>query len=260
MLLTLDVGNSAIKGGLFDSRELRHVFSISTDTILEANRSSGAAWQDALTSHLNGPSINRVGLASVVPAIADGITAAVSEHMDAPLTRVHPSMPLPFELDYDTPETLGTDRLAAAAAGWELFGTAENPPRSVIVVDAGTAVTCEVVHRDGIYHGGTISAGPELLRDALQSGTAQLPQVPLQLPDSPVGRSTQTAIQSGIMWGLIDGVRGMVDRVTTALPDAPRIVLTGGWGPLLTDHIDAGHHDPHLVLRGIQVLVSEGRS
>jgi type III pantothenate kinase len=126
----------------------------------------------------------------------------------------------------------------------------------VIVVDAGTAVTCEVVHRDGVYQGGTIAAGPALARQALQSGTAQLPAVPLDLPDDPVGRSTQTALQSGIMWSLVDGVQGMTDRLASTLPDAPQIVVTGGWGDLLARHLDTSSHAPHLVLHGIRILVS----
>jgi type III pantothenate kinase len=167
-------------------------------------------------------------------------------------------MPLPFELAYKTPDTLGTDRLAAAAAGWAQYGRVAAPPQSVIVVDAGTAVTYEVVHRDGIYQGGVISAGPALTRRALTNGTAQLPDVSLALPDDPVGRSTHSALQSGIMWGLVDGVQGMVDRLAGTLPDVPRIILTGGWGSLLADHLDrVDAYAPHLVLEGIRLLGSE---
>jgi type III pantothenate kinase len=256
MLLTLDVGNSALKGGYFDGDELVDVFSVSVGTV-DADEDPVGAWREALASPLRNAAIEHVGLTSVVPATTDAVTEALAGVTDAPLTRVRPTMPLPFELAYETPDTLGTDRLAAAVAGWVRFGRAASPPRSVLVVDAGTAVTCEVVHRDGVYQGGTIGAGPALTRTALQAGTAQLPAVPLALPDAPVGRSTQTALQSGIMWGLVDGVRGMTDRLAATLPDAPRIVLTGGWGALLTDHLDrADAHDPHLVLRGIRLLTT----
>ena len=258
MLLTLDVGNSAVKGGLFDGDELVRVFSVSSESIEGTGKAAAGAWCDALSSPLSGASVEQVGLASVVPATADAVTDALADLTDAPVVRVRPSLALPFELAYETPDTLGTDRLAAAAAGWGQYGRTASPPRSVIVVDAGTAVTCEVVHRDGVYQGGTIAAGPVLARQALQAGTAQLPAVPLTLPDAPVGRSTQTALQSGIMWSLVDGVRGMTDRLAGTLPDDPRIVVTGGWGTLLTDHLDrASHHAPHLVLHGIRLLVTE---
>jgi type III pantothenate kinase len=162
-------------------------------------------------------------------------------------------MPLPFNLGYDTPDTLGVDRLAAAAAGWVHYGQADS--RSVLVIDAGTAVNYEVIHREGRYEGGAIGAGPVLLQQALRTGTAQLPDVPLTLPtDTAVGRSTQTALQSGIMWGLVDSVRGMCDRLAPSLPDAPRRVLTGGWGALLAEHLDDTHHAPHLILHGVRLL------
>lgn len=257
MLLTLDVGNSAVKGGLFDDSELTEVFSVPSETVADGERSSAKAWRDALAPHLSDASVEEVGLVSVVPAVADAVGAALSDLTRASITHIRPSMRLPFELDYATPETLGSDRLAAAAAGWVQFGQSASPPCSVVVVDAGTAVTCEVVHRDGVYQGGTIGAGPLLARQALQSGTAQLPAVPLDLPDEPVGRSTQAALQSGIMWSLVDGVRGMIPRLATTLPDAPRVVLTGGWSSVLADHLAGStYHVPHLVLHGARLLVT----
>jgi len=250
MLLALDVGNSAVKGALFEGAEAARVFSVPADA---ADPTDVAGWTEALAPHLRGAVIDRVGVASVVPATADAVTAALGAYTDASVVHVRPDGPLPFRLAYETPDTLGADRLAAAAAGWEQFGAAG--PRSVLVVDAGTAVTCEVVRRDGAYLGGTIAAGPALVRQALRAGTAQLPDVPLALPDAPVGRSTQAALQSGIMWGLVDAVRGLTDRLAATLPDAPRLVLTGGWGRLLADHLDGvDAHRPRLVLEGVRRL------
>jgi type III pantothenate kinase len=248
MFLALDVGNSAVKGALFEGASRARVFSVS------AGADTPAAWGRALAPHLEAAAIDAVGVASVVPARANAVTAALGARTDAPITRVGPDAALPFELAYETPNTLGADRLAAAAAGWARFGA--SGPRSVIVVDAGTAVTCEVVHREGVYRGGTIAAGPALTRRALRAGTAQLPDVPLALPDDPVGRSTQSALQSGVMWGLVDGVCGMADRLAATLPDTPVVVLTGGWGELLADPLDADHHRPHLVLEGVRLLTA----
>ena len=256
MFLALDVGNSAVKGALFEGGAPVRVFSVSVDAD-SPDADSSRAWGTALAPHLEDAAIDAVGIASVVPARADAVASALGARTDGPVTRVGPGLALPFELAYETPETLGADRLAAAAAGWGQFGAPG--PRSVIVVDAGTAVTCEVVHREGVYQGGTIAAGPTLTRRALRAGTAQLPEVPLALPDEPVGRSTQTALQSGIMWGLVDGVRGMTTRLAARLPDAPVLVLTGGWGALLADRLDAAdHHRPHLVLDGVRRLVATG--
>lgn len=255
MLLTLDIGNSAVKGGLFEKTNLVHVFSLDPP----AGRSSIAAdahWRETLNSALRDVSLDRVGLVSVVPQRTQAVTAALDDLTEAPVTSIRPEMSLPFTLGYQTPDTLGADRLAVAAAGWLEYGQAE--PRSVIVVDAGTAVNYEVIHRDGRYQGGAIGSGPHLLRRALQSGTAQLPSVPLTLPDAPVGQSTQTALQSGIMWGFIDSVQGMIDRLAHSLPDTPALVVTGGWNALLAEHLDrVDHQAPHLVLQGVRLLLHE---
>lgn len=252
VFLSIDVGNSAVKGGLYEGAERVRVFTVDIGTVDD----TAAAWRAALAPHLSGVAVEQVGLSSVVPATAERVTAALREHTDAAPTIVRPTMPLPFRLDYETPETLGVDRLAAAAAGWTLYGRAATPPRSVLVVDAGTAVTGEVVRRDGVYTGGVIAAGPALTQRALAAGTAQLPDVPLTLPDGPVGRSTQEALQSGIMWGLVDLVQGMLTRLEGGLPDTPLVVLTGGWGALLAEHLDrVDATNPHLVLDGVRVLV-----
>jgi len=251
MLLTLDLGNSAVKTGLFEGETLVRVESIAPSDAATTEQQT-AHWSEAFAPLFNDATIDRIGLVSVVPARTEAVTGALRSFTGAPITVVRPDMDLPFALDYDTPDTLGTDRLAAAAAGWVRYG--RDASKSVLVVDAGTAVNYEVIHRDGIYQGGAIDAGPALVRQALRTGTAQLPEVPLTLPDTPVGQSTQTALQSGIMWGLVESVRGMRTRLAQSLPDSPQLVLTGGWSALLTDHLDKAHHAPHLALWGVRLL------
>jgi type III pantothenate kinase len=252
MLLTLDIGNSAVKVGLFEGTTLVDVDSVEPSDA-EATTREDSRWHNAFASLLDETSIDRIGFASVVPTRKEAVTKALRSLTNAPITGVQPDMTLPFDLDYDTPCTLGSDRLAAAAAGWVQYG--QDASRSVLVVDAGTAVNYEVIHRDGLYQGGAIDAGPALVQQALRTGTAQLPNVPLALPENAVGSSTQTALQSGMMWGLVESVRGMRTRFAQSLPDEPRLVLTGGWSALLADALDEeAHHAPHLVLRGVRLL------
>ena len=251
MLLTLDLGNSAVKAGLFEGETLVRVETIDPpDT--ERTAQEEPHWREALAPLLDDATIDRIGLVSVVPPRTETIRKALRALTSTSVTLVRREMTLPFVLEYDTPETLGADRLAAAAAGWVHYG--RDTSRSVLVVDAGTAVNYEVIHRDGLYRGGAIDAGPALVRQALRTGTAQLPNVPLTLPDTPVGQSTQTALQSGIMWGLVESVRGMRTRLGQSLPDSPTLVLTGGWAALLADHLNDAHHAPDLVLRGVRLL------
>ena len=128
--------------------------------------------------------------------------------------------------------------------------------RSVVALDAGTAVTYDVVDRTGVFLGGAIGPGPQLLREALAHGTAQLPPVPLEEPDTAIARTTQEAIQAGIMYAFIDSVGGILDRIRESLDDYPFVVATGGWSPFLkSTYIDIDRVDPHLVLCGIGVLM-----
>lgn len=253
MLLALDIGNSAVKAGLFEDDELIRVTSV--DPPASSWPPASRHWREALAAFLDDSTVDWIGLVSVVPPRTESVTTAVRSLTEGPVTSVHLDMPLPFTLNYETPDTLGMDRLAAAAAGWVGYG--RESPQSVLVVDAGTAVNYEVIHRDGIYQGGAIAAGPALTREALRAGTAQLPTVPLTFPEQPVGQSTRTALQTGLMGGLVDSVRGMRGRLAQPLPDSPRLVLTGGWSRLLADHLDAEvQHAPHLVLRGVRLLTT----
>lgn len=250
MWLVLDIGNSAAKGAFFDKDRLLSPFRIAL------NRTAAQeAWAAALGPHLDSQVITRVGLASVVPETTHRL-GSLFEERSIPVNVIHHGMRLPFKLAYETPHTLGTDRLAAAAAAWTYYGLADpTAPRAVVALDAGTAVTYEVVDRAGTFRGGTIGAGPQVVRDALHQGTAQLPPVPLVLPATPIGRSTQEAIQAGILFSFLDGVHGILQRIADVLGEQPIVVATGGWSAFLAEHIPIDHLDPHLVLQGIAELM-----
>lgn len=249
MWLTLDIGNSTIKGGFFSGPRLERAFRLPTSA-------SEAAWQAALGEQFDDVPITRAGIASVVPARTTLAQATIRAVAETSAEVIGASMKLPFAMAYETPHTLGTDRLAAAAAAWTQHGATATPPRSVIALDAGTALTFDVVRADGVFLGGSIGPGPDLLVRALHTGTAQLPDVPLVLPGQPIGRATQEAIQIGVMWGFLESTRGLLHRLTETLGDSPFVVATGGWGALLAEQLADVHlYDPHLVLRGVRVLL-----
>lgn len=247
--LVLDIGNSATKGAVMQDETVDYPFQVPT--------ASPEDWEEMLRSTLSeAPPFSRVGVASVVPALARRVPDAVRTWCDASPLMVRPTLRLPFTLAYDTPDTLGADRLALAVGAWDRYGKAAPTARSVIAIDAGTALTYEVITAEGAYLGGAIAPGPRLTAHALHQGTAQLPDVPLTPPRSPIGRSTEAALQSGILFGFLDGVTGMLDRLRSTLDTPPVIVVTGGWATLLREHVpDIGDADPHLVLRGIQTLM-----
>lgn len=257
MWLSLDIGNSAAKGGLYRGNTLEHVFHIDFSAPPFQGPNASAAWARAFRVELDATPVERIGVASVVPNVMPAATRALRRITGVEVECLRTTLRLPFELAYRTPETLGIDRLAAAAGAWDAHGAHESSPRSVIAIDAGTAVTLDVVTCDGVYIGGVIAPGPALLQRALHNGTAQLPAVPLEWPGRLVGRSTQEALQSGIMGGFVESTRGLLRRVGSTLGGASFVVATGGWRQLLADHIEGiDHVNPHLVLDGVRVLMA----
>ncbi|HLT47671.1 MAG TPA: type III pantothenate kinase, partial [Rubricoccaceae bacterium] len=248
MFLALDVGNSETKAGLHDGAGWVRTARTATDA------GGAAAWLRALARDAR---VDAAGLASVVPARTAAWAAAVREAFWVEAEIVHAAMPLPFRLAYETPETLGTDRLAAAAAAWHRLGRdAQGQARPVVALDAGTAVTTEVVTADGVYLGGAIAPGAPLLLRALTERTAQLPHVGWPSDPSPIGASTQAAMQAGLGVLYLDGVRGLLARTAAALGTRPFVVATGGWAGWLAERLETiDAVEPHLVLDGVRLLV-----
>lgn len=237
-LLALDLGNSALKGARFDGERLVASFRLAADP---------STWTDALRAHAL-PGL-RCALASVVPTRTPALVAALEALTGAPPAVVDATSPLPFRMAYDTPETLGADRLAAAAGAHALFGRHD----PLVVIDAGTAATVEVL-ADGTYLGGAIAPGPDLLRRALAQGTAQLPEVPPETPARCIGRSTREALQAGVAAAFVGGLRYLLAATRRELGRRPFVVVTGGWGAALAGPLHADAHEPALVLHGVRVL------
>ena len=252
MWLLIDIGNSSSKVGLFDP--MSGTGRVPGEVIRTARFDHGAHQASALRDFVGDESISRAGAVTVVPAQRVFWEDAVREVSGVDLGFYDHQSSLPVRMTYETPHTMGHDRIAAAVGGWTRFG--ELGAKGVIVVDAGTAVNIEVVLPDGTYPGGVIAAGAELMRTALGGGTAQLPHVDLERPSSPIGRSTREAIQSGILNGLLDSVSGMVERIRAAESGVFQVVTTGGWGAWLNEELRVDWAcDRNLVLKGISDLM-----
>lgn len=251
--LALDVGNTAVKAGVWDGHVWTHV--VRFPSAPEAPEVWAARLKEAA-----GDDIAGAGLASVVPAVAaelaEGVRQAwgmtpvvVSGTMGVPTARA------PFHVAYTTPATLGADRVAAAAAAFLLYGRPLG--RAVVALDAGTAVTLDAVTAEGAFLGGAILPGPALLAQALARGTAQLPEVGFSPPPDPIGRSTTDALRSGLGYLALDGLAGLLARTTRALAPGgppPLVVATGGWAPTLAPLLALDTVAPTLVLDGVRLL------
>ncbi|MGD1893654.1 MAG: type III pantothenate kinase [Cyclobacteriaceae bacterium] len=237
MNLAVDIGNSVTKAGWFEQDHLRE-FQPAVNT-------------DQLVHRIRERPPDRI-IVSSVSAYADELKAAVDS---TKFVVLGPETPLPFENTYRTPHTLGTDRIAAVAGAQSLF-----PDQNVLVIDAGTCVTYELLNEQGQYLGGLISPGLRMRWQAMHTFTARLPLVSLDLPqqstDLPIiGKSTEGALQRG---GLI-GMAAENDQIIRRSADkyaALQIVTCGGDMDYLRPWILSEHkHVPELVLIGLNSIV-----
>lgn len=256
MFLAVDIGNSRIKCGLFEGDTL-----VSTIDMRSDPTASVAAYRHSLRSRLGELTPTAAGVSSVVPTMTDMIVQAIRDDFMVLASVVGPDLDPPFEIDYVPPESLGADRLCAAAAAFRKYAQDDaGQNRPLVVVDAGTTITYEVVV-DGVYKGGAILPGPTLSADALARGTGKLPLITASTPRKAVGKSTTDAIRSGIMFGFVDSVTGMIARLESELRTTPFVVSTGGAGEFLEKRIDAVDvYEPHLVLEGIAFMVRRSGS
>lgn len=251
MLLTLDIGNSAVKGGLVAEGELTRVFSVAPPDPDPADQET-AYWRDALTPHLSDTTITQIGLVSVVPSRTEAVTGALRPLTGAPTTFVHPDLELPFALNYETPDTLSADRLAAAAAGWVHHG--RDGPQSVLVVDAGTAVNYEVVHRDGIYQGAPLGQDPPSCKRRSVGAPHSCRTCPCLFRKPPWANRRKRPSRAASC-----GASSKASAACTPASPSPSPTRPG-WSSQVDGaasspiHLGNGvHHAPHLVLRGAAV-------
>ena len=237
MVITIDVGNTNLHLGRFRDQRLVRVLTLSAQGRID--------WRK-IRSFLSFGPVSRVVLASVQPRLnrpfenmvrsAHGLTPLVVDHR-------HPSG---LKLGYDRPRTLGADRIANAAGALALFH------RHAIVVSFGTAITVDVVMKNGYFPGGFIMPGPDLMIAALYEHTARLPKVLLRTAGRGIGRSTVDAIRSGIVFGAAGAVRELIQRIRLQYARRFIVLATGGRARLVAPLIpEISLIVPHLSLYGL---------
>ncbi|MDP4200134.1 MAG: type III pantothenate kinase [Bacteroidota bacterium] len=250
-LLAVDIGNTSTTLGFFDEQgTLRHRFDIPTRTL--THRALTHETLDAPLAPLGKPVT--IGIASVVPWASDELIVVLHEIYPDATVLVISSSNLPLQIRYPHPEELGTDRLLGALAAFRLFGEREHRP--CIVIDLGTATTYDCITSDGVFLGGAIAPGLELSAEALAQRASQLPSIALSFPDNVIGQTTVESMQSGVLFGGVAAIEGMIERLRQAAfpEERPIVIATGGLSKLIEGRTQAFTHvDPALVLEGIRI-------
>ncbi len=235
MNLCIDIGNTKAKLAVFDNSVQRYFY---VDFELT---------HDKIDTILSEYSIERAILSST-RTLEDDWLHQLREKVN--LLIVDHSLPLPFTSKYETPETLGRDRIAGVMGAWSLF-EGEN----CVVIDAGTCLTMDFIDSEGIYHGGNISPGIYLRRQSMHDFTDKLPLVDISFPSDFLGKSTEKALQNGILRGIKYEVESFIHRIEEEFGPT-RVILTGGDTNFFDEHLNfAIFASPNLVLVGLNEIL-----
>lgn len=246
MLLAIDVGNTSTTFGVFQGEKLVRTWRAETSTPkLQTSRQLQTANRK----------IGKVIVCSVVPAVNKKLKAECRKKLGIEPLFVTAENIQGIKVKVKNKKEVGADRVVDALAAYKLYGG------PAIVVDFGTATTFDVVSAKGEYLGGAIAPGISLARDALYNQTAKLPRVEIKAPKSVIGKDTVSAMQSGLVYGYVALIEGMIKRLKsgssrlTAHSSQPKVIATGGYAPLIcksTSLVDT--IDQELTLKGLRIV------
>lgn len=249
MLLAIDVGNTNIVFGLFDGEKIVHQFRAESSRGRTSDEYAVVVRQLLAMQGVKPEDVHAAIVASVVPALTEPMLALVRRAFGKEALVVGPGIKTGMAILYENPREVGADRIVNAVAAYERF---HGP---LIVVDFGTATTFDCVSGKGEYLGGVIAPGIQISADALFARAAKLPRVEIAKPPKVVGRNTQHSMQSGIVFGYVALVDGLVDRLVDELGGAHDVVATGGLAPLIAPMSRTIKDvDEELTLVGLRIL------
>ncbi len=249
MLLALDAGNSNITIGAFDGREMRAQWRLRT-----VHEQTADEW-GILLRNLFAPagldiqSVDGIIIASVVPPIDSTLALMTKRYFGTEAMFVGPRTNLGLTVCYDNPNEVGADRLVNGVAGFYKYGG------PCVIVDFGTTINFDVISKNGEYLGGAIAVGIGIAIEALFSKTARLPLVDFRPPKDVVGTNTVASMQSGLYFGAIGMIDGILERVIEKLGPDTKVIGTGGQARMIA----GGSRylktlDEHLTLEGLQMI------
>ena len=249
MLLAIDIGNTDITLGVFEGEELRATWHIATGIHRRADEYAALLLNLLHHQTLDIADIKEIALCSVVPPLVATFEELFQRYFHTSPLVVGAGVKTGVRIRLDNPREAGTDRIVNAAAAHHLYGG------PVIITDLGTATTFDTVSKEGDYLGGAIAPGISTAAEALFRQTAMLPRVELTRPKHAIGTNTTSAMQSGLIFGYVGLVKGIVTRIQRELGEKATVVATGGYAELIakeTTVIDIVN--PDLTLIGLRLI------
>ncbi len=249
MLLVVDAGNTNVVVAVHDGSAWRGIWRIATDP--QRTSDEYAVWLLTLLSltGLKPADIGRAVIGTVVPAALYHLRRLCRDWFSTEPLVARSNLDWGFAIDVENPAEVGADRLLNSLAAHQAY---EGP---LIIIDFGTATTFDVVDKSGAYVGGVIAPGINLSLEALHKAAARLPRIGIGRPQAVIGRATVPAMQSGIYWGYVAMVEGLVRRIQAEWDEPLKVVATGGLAPLLAEGATLIQTiAPDLTLDGLRLL------
>jgi type III pantothenate kinase len=229
LLIVVDVGNTNTVCGVFEGDELLADFRLTTDVDRTADEYAALLLPLLAKSEIDPAEAVGVVICSVVPPLTPSCQQLSQRYFHQEAFFVEPGVRTSLAIRYDNPTEVGADRIVNALAARELYGA------PVVVVDFGTATTFDIVNSDGDYAGGVIAPRLVISAEALFSHASRLYQVDVRRPERLIGNNTGTAMQSGLFFGYVGLVDGILERLMAEIPDIRKVVATGGQAQLIAD-------------------------
>lgn len=251
MLLAIDIGNTHVVLGVYRGEKLVGSWRLQSDQLRSVDEYAMSMLQMLEHSGVKPKDISTVILGCVVPTLLRVFTKLSRKYFGQEPLVVGPGLKTGMEIECDDPRTVGADRVVNAVAGKALYGA------PCVIVDFGTATTFDVVNSSGVYEGGVISPGILIAAEALHTKAALLPSVELTRPSKVIGKNTRDSMLSGMFFGYVSLVDGILERIISELGSKPSVIATGGLARGIapeSQHIE--HVESELTLRGLQLVAS----
>lgn len=250
MLLAIDIGNTHTVLGVYRGEQLIASWRMASLTHRTGDENWLTLKSFCADAGINPKEVRQVGISSVVPDLTFVFEHLARKHLGVEPVTISGALDFGVAIRYKDPSAVGADRLCNAVAGYEKYGG------PLIIIDFGTATTYDVVAKNGDYLGGVITLGLESTAAELHRRAAKLPRIELRFPPSAIGNDTASSMQSGVLFGNIDAIEGMVKRIRAELDAPARVIATGGLARTIaarTTVIEAV--EPSLVLDGIRLIL-----
>jgi type III pantothenate kinase len=254
MLLAIDIGNTETTFGVFEGEKKKATFQMTTAIHRTADEGAVLLLSILKNRGLEASDITEVALCSVVPPLTLIFDDMIKRYFNISPLIVAAGVKTGIRVCMDNPKEVGADRIVVAVAAHHLYGG------PVIIVDLGTATTFEIVSRNGDYLGGAIAPGMLSSAEALFQRAAMLPRIDMAPPNKVIGTNTIDAMRSGVVYGYVGLVEGMVQRMQKELGGRVKVVATGGFSGLIakeTRIID--EVNPDLTLIGLRIIYRMNR-